>query len=58
MGPAAIDSVAIGLAAMDPAAILDHQFRVAAYVVTWVIQLSYLAFLGVKWWSMKRELRR
>ncbi len=40
---------------MDQAAILDHQFRVAAYVVTWVIQLSYLAWLGIKWRAEKRK---
>jgi hypothetical protein len=34
---------------MEQAAILDHQFRVAAYVVTWVIQLSYIAWLGYRW---------
>jgi hypothetical protein len=34
---------------MDQPAILDHQFLVAAYVVTWVIQLGYLAWLGAKW---------
>ena len=28
------------------AAILDHQFVVAAYTITWVIQLGYLAWLG------------
>jgi len=39
---------------MDQAAILDHQFRVAAYVATWVIQLGYLAWLGLKWRSLKR----
>ena len=40
---------------MDQAAILDHDFVVAAYVVTWVIQLSYLAWLGLKWRSEKRN---
>jgi hypothetical protein len=39
---------------MDQAAILDHQFRVAAYVMTWVIQLSYLGWLGLKWRAQKR----
>ena len=34
---------------MDQRNILDHQFVVAAYTVTWVIQLGYLAFLGLKW---------
>jgi hypothetical protein len=43
---------------MDPAAILDHEFRVAAYVVTWAIQLGYLSFLGLKWSSQKRAARR
>ena len=31
---------------MDERNILDHQFVVAAYTVTWVIQLGYLAWLG------------
>lgn len=39
---------------MDQKAILDHQFMVAAYVVTWVIQLVYLGFLALKWRSEKR----
>jgi len=39
---------------MDERAILDHQFTVAAYVVTLVIQLSYLAWLGLKWRAQKR----
>lgn len=42
---------------MDPHAI-DHQFRVAAYVVTWVIQLGYLAWLGIKWRAEKRRHSR
>ena len=40
---------------MDERAILDHQFTVAAYVVTWVIQLGYLAWLGMKWRAQKRS---
>ena len=40
------------------AAILDHQFRVAAYVATWIIQLSYVAWLGLKWRAQKREADR
>jgi hypothetical protein len=40
---------------MDQAAILNHEFRIAAYVVTWVIQLGYLAWLGLKWSAQKRE---
>ena len=43
---------------MDPAAILDHQFRVAAYIITWAIQLSYLAWLGFKWRAQKRDAER
>ncbi len=34
---------------MDTRAILDHQFVVAAYTVTWVLQLGYVAWLGLKW---------
>jgi hypothetical protein len=40
---------------MDQAAILDHQFVVAAYCVTWTIQLGYLALLGLKWRAQKRN---
>jgi hypothetical protein len=40
---------------MDQKAILDHQFLVAAYVVTWVIQLSYVAWIALKWRAQKRE---
>jgi len=40
---------------MDQAAILDHEFVVAAYTVTWVIQLAYLAWLGLKWRAEKRN---
>jgi hypothetical protein len=40
---------------MDERAILDHQFTVAAYVVTWVIQLGYLAWMGLKWRAQKQE---
>ena len=41
---------------MDQTAILDHQFLVAAYVITWVIQLGYLAWLGLKWRAQKRKI--
>jgi hypothetical protein len=34
---------------MDQRAILDHQFTVAAYAVTWAIQLGYVAWLALKW---------
>jgi len=43
---------------MDQAAILDHQFRIAAYVVTWVIQLGYLTWLGLRWQAQKRDAAR
>jgi hypothetical protein len=43
---------------MDQAAILDHRFTVAAYLITWVIQLGYLAWLGTKWRSQKRRSAR
>ena len=43
---------------MDEKAILDHQFVVAAYTVTWVIQLGYLAFLAFKWRAQKRTAAR
>lgn len=40
---------------MQQAAILDHEFRVAAYIATWAIQLTYLAFLALKWRTEKRN---
>jgi hypothetical protein len=43
---------------MDQRTILDHQFTVAAYVVTWVIQLGYLTWLGFKWRAQKRDAAR
>ncbi|MGA9071254.1 MAG: hypothetical protein WB424_13410 [Terracidiphilus sp.] len=43
---------------MDAKAILDHQFLVAAYAVTWAIQLSYLAWLGLRWRAQKRTAGR
>jgi hypothetical protein len=43
---------------MNQAAILDHEFLVAAYIVTWVIQLSYLAWLGFRWRAQKRKSQR
>ena len=43
---------------MDPATVLDHQFVVAAYTVTWVLQLGYLTWLGLKWRSEKRNAER
>lgn len=43
---------------MDSRAILDHQFVVAAYAITWIIQLGYLAWLGMKWRAQKRNAAR
>lgn len=43
---------------MDAKEILDHQFVVAAYTVTWVIQLGYLAWLGLKWRTQRRKATR
>ena len=40
---------------MDQRAVLDHQFLVAAYAITWALQLGYLAWLGLKWKSEKRN---
>ena len=40
---------------MDEKALLDHQFLVAAYSVTWAIQLGYVAWLAFKWWSQRRN---
>ncbi len=42
---------------MDQKAILDHQFVVAAYTVTWVIQLGYVAWLAMKWRAERRKAR-
>jgi hypothetical protein len=43
---------------MDPRAILDHHFTVAAYVITWVIQLGYLTWLTCKGRAQKRAATR
>jgi threonine/homoserine/homoserine lactone efflux protein len=43
---------------MDQSNILDHQFVTAAYTVTWVIQLAYLSWLGLKWRNEKRKAER
>jgi len=43
---------------MDQKAILDHQFLVAAYTITWVVQLGYLCWLGLKWRAQKRDAAR
>jgi hypothetical protein len=43
---------------MDQRAILDHQFTVAAYAITWAIQLGYVAWLALKWRAQKRAAAR
>jgi hypothetical protein len=43
---------------LDQAAILDHRFRVAAYAISWCIQLGYVAWLGYRWRAQKRDLER
>lgn len=43
---------------MDQRAILDHQFVVAAYAITWVIQLGYVLWLTLKWRAQKRDAAR
>ena len=43
---------------MEERAILDHQFLIAAYCVTWAIQLGYLAWLGLKWRAQRRDADR
>ena len=49
--PAALFCVAAYLILAVPS---DHSYRVAAYVITWMIQLGYLAWLGLKWRSQER----
>ena len=38
----------------DEAAAISHHFVVAAYAITWVVQLSYLSWLAAKWSGQKR----
>jgi hypothetical protein len=40
---------------MDAVAQIDHQFTVAAYAITWAIQLSYVAWLGLRWRAQKLQ---
>jgi hypothetical protein len=35
--------------------LLDHHFTVAAYVITWAIQLGYLAWIGLRWQAQKNH---
>ena len=39
-------------------ALIDHQYLFAAYVITWTIQLGYLAWLGLRWQAQKRAAAR
>jgi len=39
-------------------ALIDHQYTVAAYVITWAIQLGYLAWLGLRWQAQKHDPAR
>lgn len=34
---------------------IDHAYRMAAYTVTWAIQLGYLAYMGMKWAGQEGE---
>jgi hypothetical protein len=36
---------------------IDHAYRVAAYIVTWALQLGYLAYVGLKWSAQSPETR-
>lgn len=40
------------------AAFLDHVYRQAAYTIVWAIQLSYVAWLSVKWMAQNRAAQR
>jgi hypothetical protein len=44
--------------AVDVAQIIDHHFVVAAYTIAWVVQLSYLTGLALKWRNQKRAAER
>ena len=37
---------------------MAHQHLVIAYVITWVIQLAYLGYIGTKWAAVRKEERR
>jgi hypothetical protein len=43
---------------MDQAAVLNHQFLIAAYTLTWILQLGYLAWVAIKWRAEKRDAER
>ncbi len=31
-----------------------HRHLVLAYAFTWALQLAYLAFVGLRWWRIRR----
>jgi hypothetical protein len=33
---------------------INHHYTVAAYAITWVIQLGYVAWLALRWRAQKR----
>jgi hypothetical protein len=37
---------------------MGHKFLVAAYCCTWAIQLSYLLWIGTKWFGQAAKLDR
>jgi hypothetical protein len=39
-------------------ALIDHQYTVAAYAVTWAVQLGYLAWLGLRWQTQNSTAAR
>jgi hypothetical protein len=43
---------------MDHRAMLDHQAVVACYIITWAIQLGYVAWLAFKWRAQSRDAAR
>lgn len=42
---------------MDRVAVLNHQYTVAAYIITWALQLGYVAWLALKWRAEKKQER-
>ena len=43
---------------MDTKAILDHQYTVTAYCITWGVHLGFVLYLGLKWRAQKRSAGR
>lgn len=37
---------------------MAHQHLILAYIVTWVIQLGYLGWIGAKWAAVRKEEKR